>query len=262
MTRARAFAAAILLAALATAGAPARAEQLVLSISRHQVLVNSSFTGTSIVLFGTIEPDRPEARQPARRYDIAVTIMGPRQTLVTRHKERVLGIWANASSREFIGVPSYLVSFANRPFAEIADADTLRRLQIGFDHTLLRQRIGPDVANTVLTDPFRQNFIRLKEEQGLYTQRSNGVTMLTPTVFRAGIPIPAIAQVGNYEVEVELLADGKLLARNTSAFELVKVGFEQFVASAAHHYGLLYGLATVMMALLTGWFASVVFRKD
>ena len=42
----------------------------------------------------------------------------------------------------------------------------------------------------------------------------------------------------------------------------VKVGFEQFVANAARDYGLLYGLATSMMAILTGWFTSVVFRRD
>jgi uncharacterized membrane protein YfcA len=44
--------------------------------------------------------------------------------------------------------------------------------------------------------------------------------------------------------------------------EVVKVGFEQFVAQAAREYGLLYGFATALMALLTGWLASVVFRKD
>ena len=43
---------------------------------------------------------------------------------------------------------------------------------------------------------------------------------------------------------------------------MVKTGFEQFVANAARDHGLLYGLATALMALLTGWFASVVFRKD
>ena len=42
----------------------------------------------------------------------------------------------------------------------------------------------------------------------------------------------------------------------------MKVGFEQFVANAARDYGLLYGLATSMMAILTGWFTSVVFRRD
>ena len=46
------------------------------------------------------------------------------------------------------------------------------------------------------------------------------------------------------------------------ALEIVKVGFEQFVASAAREHGLFYGLGTALMALLTGWFASVVFRKD
>jgi hypothetical protein len=32
--------------------------------------------------------------------------------------------------------------------------------------------------------------------------------------------------------------------------------------NAPRDYGLLYGLATALMALLTDWFASVVFRKD
>ena len=53
-----------------------------------------------------------------------------------------------------------------------------------------------------------------------------------------------------------------MIARTTSAFEIVKVGFEQFVANAARDHGLLYGLATALMALMTGWFASVVFKRD
>ena len=53
-----------------------------------------------------------------------------------------------------------------------------------------------------------------------------------------------------------------MITRANSAFELVQVGFEQFVATAARDYGLLYGLTTAMMAVLTGWFAAVVFRRD
>ena len=82
------------------------------------------------------------------------------------------------------------------------------------------------------------------------------MTFLTPTVFRAEIPLPAEAPIGNYDVDVKLFADGALLARANSAFEIVKVGFEQFVANAARDYGLLYGLATAMMALMTGWFGQ------
>ena len=70
------------------------------------------------------------------------------------------------------------------------------------------------------------------------------------------------APFGSYDVDVKLFAGGNMIVRVNSAFEVVKVGFEQFVANAARDYGLLYGIATAMMALLTGWFASVVFRRD
>ena len=53
-----------------------------------------------------------------------------------------------------------------------------------------------------------------------------------------------------------------MVQRVNSAFEVVKVGFEQFVAVAARDHGLLYGIVAVMMAMFTGWFASVVFRRD
>jgi hypothetical protein len=40
------------------------------------------------------------------------------------------------------------------------------------------------------------------------------------------------------------------------------VGFEQFVATSARQNGFVYGLVTAVMALMTGWIASIVFRKD
>ena len=52
------------------------------------------------------------------------------------------------------------------------------------------------------------------------------------------------------------------MARTNTALEVIKAGFEQFVADAARDYGLLYGLLTALMALFTGWLASVVFRRD
>ena len=39
-------------------------------------------------------------------------------------------------------------------------------------------------------------------------------------------------------------------------------GFEQFVATTATQHGFVYGLITAFMALMTGWMASIVFRKD
>ena len=92
----------------------------------------------------------------------------------------MLGIWVNVDSREFVRVPSYLAVLSNRPVAQIANADTLRRLQIGLDNILLPQRIGPDIADTVRDDPFRVAFVRLESEHGLYREIASAVTFLTP----------------------------------------------------------------------------------
>jgi uncharacterized protein (TIGR02186 family) len=252
----------MLVVLLAACGAgPAAAERLVVSLSNHRVAITSNFVGEDLVLFGTIEPDAGKTALRAA-YDLVVTVTGPRQTLRTRRKQRVLGIWVNVDSREFVRVPSYLAILSNRPVAQIAGPDTLRRLQIGLDNFLLPQRIGPDIADTVRDDPFRLAFVRLQGQQGLYGEIATAVTFLTPTVFRAAIPLPAGVPTGNYAIDVELFADGAMVARTNSALEVTKAGFEQYVADAAHDYGLLYGFATMLMALLTGWFASVVFKRD
>lgn len=253
------FAAAVLLALVAAA--PAHAEKLIVSLSNHRVLVTSNFDGEELVLFGTIEPDAP--RGPLRpAYDIVVTVTGPATTIRTRRKNRVLGIWINQEARQFINVPSYLAVLSNRPVQGITNEDQRRRLQLGLDNVILRQRVGSDIADTVSTDPFREAFVRLQTEHGVYRANAAGVTFLTPTVFRAAIPLPATTPTGNYAVDVKVFANGNMVVRSTSALEVVKSGFEQFVASAAHDYGLLYGFAAALMALLTGWIASVVFRRD
>jgi uncharacterized protein (TIGR02186 family) len=252
----------ILLAVMLACGAePAAAERLVVSLSNQQVAINSNFVGENLVLFGTIEPD---AGKTALRsaYDLVVTVTGPRQTLRTRRKQRVLGIWVNVDSREFVRVPSYLAVLSNRPVAQIAPRDTLRRLQIGLDNFLLPQRIGPDIADTVRDEPFRLAFVRLQVRHGFYREIAAAVTFLTPTVFRTAIPLPADVPTGNYAFDIKLFAEGAMVARTNSALEVTKAGIEQYVADAARDHGFLYGLVTMLMALLTGWIASVVFKRD
>jgi uncharacterized protein (TIGR02186 family) len=242
-------------------GQPALAERLIVSLSNHRVQVTSNFTGEDLVLFGSIEPDRGKTTLSSG-YDLVVTVTGPRATYRTRRKGRVLGIWVTAESREFVGVPSYLAILSNRPAGQISTEETLRRLQVGLDNYLLPQRIGPDIADTVRNDPFRVAFVRLESNRGLYQESAEAVTFLTPTVFRAAIPLPADVPTGSYAIDVKLFAGGALVARTNSALEVIKTGFEQYVAEAAADYGLLYGIATAMLALLIGWLASVVFRRD
>jgi uncharacterized protein (TIGR02186 family) len=240
---------------------PAAAERLVTSLSNHRVMVTSNFTGEELVLFGGIEQD--SASRPRRGpYDVIVTITGPRQTLVTYRKSRALGIWVNADSRVFENVPLYLVVLANRPLENIASAEMLRRLQLGLDNVPLPQRASLNIADASREDPFRVAFLQIEGDRGLYRELPSGVTFLTPALIRASIPLPAEVPIGNYEVDARLFADGAMIARTPSAFEVYKAGFEQVITNAAHDHGILYGLATALMSVLTGWLAAIIFRRD
>ena len=251
----------IALALLLGVLAPAQAERLIVSVSNHRVTVTPNYSGEELVLFGSIEKD---ASTPAGRsnYDLVVTVAGPRADMVTRRKERRFGIWINTDYRQFLQVPGYLALFANRPFDAIASPEVQRRQQFGLDNVLLTQRVGTDYADVVPNDAFRRAFLRLQMQQGLYREDTTAVTFLTPTLFRTGIPLPAQVPIGTYEVDIKLLSDGMLVTRTETAFEIVKVGFEQFVATSARQNGFIYGLVTAAMALMTGWMASIVFRKD
>jgi uncharacterized protein (TIGR02186 family) len=245
----------------APAWSPARAERLIVSVSNHRVTVTPNYSGEELVLFGSVERD---ANTPANRtgYDLVVTVIGPRADMVTRRKERKFGIWINTDYRDFLQVPTYLALFSNRPFDAIASPEVERRQQLGLKNVLLTQRVGTDYADVVPNDAFRSAFVRLRMEHGLYREETSAVTFLTPTLFRTGIPLPAAVPIGTYQVEIRLFSDDALVARTDTAFDIVKVGFEQFVATTARQDGLFYGMVTAFMALMTGWMASIVFRKD
>jgi uncharacterized protein (TIGR02186 family) len=247
MQRPLALAGLLLVASMAFALSPARAERLIASVSNHRVTVTPNYSGEELVLFGSVERD---ANTPPSRpsYDLVVTVIGPRAD--------------NTDYREFLKVPTYLALFSNRPFDAIASPEVERRQQLGLNNVLLTQRVGTDYADVVPNDAFRSAFVRLRMEHGLYREETSAVTFLTPTLFRTGIPLPAEVPIGTYEVDIKLFSDGALIARTETAFDIVKVGFEQFVATTAHQDGFVYGLVTAFMALMTGWMASIVFRKD
>ena len=174
--RASILALVVALAAGVAAPVPAAAQRLIASISTHRVMVTSSFTGDELLLFGAIEggPQRKTG------YDIVATVIGPRQDMVTYRRGRVLGIWVNVDSRVFEQAPAYVAVLSNRPLDAIAGMETRRRLQLGLEHLPLTQRAAVTIADSGLDDPFRRAFLDLMQRQRLYSEVTNGVTLMTP----------------------------------------------------------------------------------
>ena len=237
----------------------ARAEGLITSLSTHRVLIGSNYTGAQIAVFGSVEP---EGRRVARAdpFDIVVTVTGPKLHLLVREKEKTGLFWLNKEQRRFWDAPSFLATLTTRPFAEMGTDDDSRRLQWGLKNKVLATGTG------LAIDPgetrFADALIRLKGAGQLYQEVERGVTFLTPTMYRASIILPATAPTGNYDVVVELLAGTVQLARQQTSFEVVQIGFEQQVAWFARTWSIIYGILAALTALVFGWLATVIFRRD
>lgn len=243
---------AICLAALVLAASTALAEDLVTTIAPDRISISSSYSGASVVAFGVVET----GKAPGRPYDVVVTVIGPRQPVVARRKERVAGVWINNQSRSFADVPSFLGVYANRPVDQIAAADVLGTDHIGLKRVLFADR---DIDED---EPYLTNLLKIRIDKQLYSEQPRGVTFLSPTAFRVDIPLPKSVLTGDYQVGFRVYSGGVPVVQKADTFNVAKVGVEEFVISASTNHSLLYGLATTVMALFMGWLASIVFRKD
>lgn len=239
-------------AALFIQTVPVTAEELVTTIAPELISISSSYSGGSVVAFGAIQPDAGRSRP----YDVVVTVTGPRQSVVARRKERVAGVWLNQAGHTFQDIPSFLGIFANRPFDAIASADAPHQHRFGLARALVAETGAHE------NDPYLANLIKIRTDEKLYAEEPNGVTFLSPTAFRVDIPLPQSVITGDYRVEFKVFSNGRPLLQKVSGFRVAKVGVEEFVIRASTDYSLLYGLATTLTALMMGWMASIVFRKD
>jgi uncharacterized protein (TIGR02186 family) len=252
---------------LILASSMARAEGLIVSISSSRVLINSSYVGADLTLFGSIERDGSSISRSGS-YDVYVRVVGPAGNVMVREKERVWFIWTNQNRRRFGEMPGYLAVHSSRPLAEITSAPLRERFQLSLmDYVAARQPVGqseggPEGKDAVETTRFNEALIRLRQRDNLFQFVERGVVFLSPSLFRANINLPSTSPIGNYEAFVSVYADGAPVATQRTDFEVVKVGFESNVALAASQQSFYYGLATLLIAFLLGWLANFAFRRD
>ena len=121
---------------------------------------------------------------------------------------------------------------------------------------------GRAEVNDPAASEFRDAYVRLKSESGLYSEHSGDVAFIGGTVFRSTLWIPANVPIGRYSVSVYLFSGNTFLATASDQFEITKTGFERYMFATARSQSLLYGVGCVALALFTGWLAGVVFRRD
>lgn len=252
----RAFCLLVLIAVFS--GPPSvHAQELSSGLSTDVIEITSQFTGTDIVLFGAIE-SAAAAPVTDRMRDVVVVIRGPSTDITVRRKERMAGLWLNRQQIAFGGLPGYYFLASTRPLSEIAPVRTLERFGLGSAH--LEATTSGDVDNADKSG-FLAAAIRSYGREGLYQESGAGIEFLSRTLFRARVPLPATVPSGPYKAEVYLFENGNVVGAQSTPLYVDKTGLERQVYNYAYRDSLLYGIATVLMALLMGWLGFALFRQ-
>jgi uncharacterized protein (TIGR02186 family) len=251
----------VLLAAIAVLGSlcgSALAEQLVSQVSRDVVNITSSFSGETLTLFGSIEPEAGSTEKFVEGpYHMIITVTGPLQSRVARRKTDQWGIWVNTAQVTFAQVPSFYQVLSDARLSDVTDPITLAEKAIPLESQ------ARYAANAGWWDAlaFGNELVRLMQESGLFRLNEQGIQFRSDTFYFAQVTLPSDAPPGPYLAHSYLFKDHKLIAERTDGFRVAKIGFERFLGQAAVQQPLLYGLVCVILALFTGWLGGVVFRR-
>lgn len=237
------------------------AERVEADVSARTIAVTSGYSGSEVLVFGAIE----NSKQPSAEsgfYDVVIVVEGAPEPLVVRKKSRVAGLWLNTTAFSFNAVPSYYAVVSTRPVEEFTEPALRDELGIGI--AAVRMAASADSAIRVSSEDFianKQAVARLKEAEGLFKHDDYGVIFTGRSLFRSKIDLPATVPVGPLTARVYLFHDGKVLSRYQARVVLEREGIERWLHAFAFEQPYLYGLMTVLLAVVAGLLASAFFHR-
>lgn len=247
-----------LLAALVLITTPlwAETERVVAALSQNAVSITTDFAGSEIFVYGAIERDRLP-NETDDNLDVIVTISGPEAPVIIRKKARALGIWVNRDKVLVDKAPSFYAVATTGAMGDILTNVEDRRHKITVERAIRLVGVAGEVDRP---QDFSEAVVRLRRASGVYFERIGDVDQIGKTLFQTRVELPANIIEGDYVTRVFILRDGDVLDSFQTGIAVRKVGLERFVYNLAHEHSLIYGILSVLVALLAGWAASEVFR--
>lgn len=224
---------------------------LIIDSSTNEVKVSSSFIGTDVMVFGTAND----------KDDIIVVITGPTETAIVRKKGRVSGIWINKEKLEFREIPGFYAIASTRPLSEITETDELKRQKIGIHNVITTASLNSKDKNIKTFKSFKDALVRGQKTKGLYLDMPLTIDVVSKRLFKTTFHFPNNMTTGIYTVKVFSFQKKRLVSMVSKTISVEKIGIGADVFKFAKEQSALYGLLAILIAVLSGWIASVIFRK-
>ncbi|MBL4808087.1 MAG: TIGR02186 family protein [Rhodobacteraceae bacterium] len=231
-------------------------ESVIVGLSQSHVAITANFSGSEILVFGAVKRDAP-VPEDASPLDVIIVIEGPLEQVTVRRKEKVFGIWINTESVDIDNAPSFFAVATTGPLADILSQETQQQHAIGVHHAV---RL-PDHDLDPEMESFSEAISRVRLASGLYSEREGIITLRSETLFDTRIQLPANLVEGDYTAKIFLIRDQQIVGETNLDILVRKEGLERWIYNLAHEHALIYGLLSLLVALVAGYGASEIFRR-
>lgn len=221
----------------------------------NRISINSFYHGGGVTVSGICDPS----------VDIAIRVTSTSDEATTlKRKGKAAGLlWMNVGEVEFDNAP-YLYFVQST-----ADLNTLLPAAEAEQYTLGYAALGKRIEVGKLESPAERakwldEFINYKEHQNLYAQQQGNIAFHDNPAGRLYTAVcnwPYQARPGDYRVEVFAIRDGKVVERAATQLKVEQAGAVKFLAAMAKNNGAMYGVLSIIIALVCGFGVGVIFRK-
>ena len=192
--------------------------------------------------------------------NVLLKVKGATQRLDLKKKGKVFGfLWMNVDEVVYEDVPGLYIIRSSCKLADLAPANVLQQLEIGYDALKAKIVKAPEgEAGKLFGD-----LIKLKEREGMFTIVEGGIRHAATPGGREQIAteflLPPKAPVGKYLVELYGFKDGSGTLLGSGRITLEQDHLIRFITSMVEHHSLLYGCLSVMIAIVAGLLTGVIF---
>lgn len=219
---------------------------LSIELAFDHIDVTSGFSGAQIEVFG---------HRRDRFTDVAVIVKGPEKTIVVWKKAQILGAWINRYGIRFRKVPLYY-AYARTDGEVFRNQELMNEIGLGMEGLMQGKA---DLRNPATKyAAYQEALIASMRAQDVFSEEPQEITFINDYFFRVRFQLPANAPTGTYKIRSFLFKEGKLVESDTDMLKVEQVGLNAFVHEAAHDQAFAYGLVSIFLALVSGWFVGIL----
>jgi len=225
----------------------ANAQKAYFDLSQNEISIDTNFKGQELILFGLTEED----------HHIIVIVRGPKENLTVRNKKRILGFWFNTKSVTYIDVPKVYFISTNHKIENLLNDKERYENEIGFANIKLVPKNQKDLF--IDLKEWNKSVIRIQKEKNLYKHFE--LKYVDDKLFQTRLYFPSNVPTGKYLVTTYRIKNNNILSFNNKLIWVNKSGIGSKIFMFAHQNSILYGIGTIIFAIIIGVSAAVIFRK-